>query len=85
VFERGDAQEGGVRPIHPDWEASPQWNSIFAVADCDATIDRAEVLGGCEIFVHTVPKHGRIGSVRDPGGAMFVIRGPVPSIAVSAV
>jgi predicted enzyme related to lactoylglutathione lyase len=83
VFKRGDVQEGGVLPIQPEWEASPQWNSIFAVADCDATIDRARLLGGSEIFVHTVPKHGRIGSVTDPGGAMFVIRGPVPSIVAS--
>jgi hypothetical protein len=38
----------------------------------------AETLGGSSIFVHTVPKHGRIGSLRDPGGAVFVIRGPMP-------
>ena len=54
------------------------WNAIFEVGDCDTTIEVAEQLGGAAIFVHTVPKHGRIGSVRDPGGASFVIRGPSP-------
>jgi predicted enzyme related to lactoylglutathione lyase len=78
VFKRGDVQEGGILPIGPDWEVSPAWNSIFAVADCDAALDRASALGGSVIFVHTVPKHGRIGSLRDPGGAVFVMRGPVP-------
>jgi predicted enzyme related to lactoylglutathione lyase len=78
VFTRGDVQEGGILPIGRDWGVSPTWNSIFAVADCDAVLERAKTLGGSAMFVHTVPKHGRIGSVRDPGGAVFVIRGPVP-------
>jgi predicted enzyme related to lactoylglutathione lyase len=78
VFKRGDVQEGGLLRIGHDWDVSPHWNSIFAVDDCDATIERAKALGGSEIFVHTVPKHGRIGSLSDPGCAVFVIRGPVP-------
>ena len=78
VFKRGDVQEGGILPIGRDWEVSPTWNSIFAVADCNAVLERAKALGGSVIFVHTVPKHGRIGSLRDPGGAVFVMRGPVP-------
>jgi uncharacterized protein len=78
VFRRGDVQEGGILPIERECGISPRWNSIFAVEDCDATIARAETLGGSEIFVHTVPKHGRIGGLSDPGGAVFVIRGPVP-------
>ena len=78
VMKRGDIQEGGILPIGRDWDVSPTWNSIFAVDDCDATIARAKALGGSSIFVHTVPKHGRFGSLRDPGGAVFVIRGPVP-------
>jgi predicted enzyme related to lactoylglutathione lyase len=79
VFKRGDVQEGGILPIGRDWEVTPTWNSIFAVDDCNAAIERAKTIGGSPVFVHTVPKHGRIGSLRDPGGAMFVIRGPVPS------
>jgi uncharacterized protein len=77
LFKRGDVQEGGTLPIGRDWGVSPSWNSIFAVDDCDTTIERAKPLGGSRIFVHTVPKAGRVGSLSDPGGAVFVIRGPV--------
>jgi predicted enzyme related to lactoylglutathione lyase len=80
VFRRGDVQEGGILPIDPDWRISPRWNSIFAMEDCDAAIERAKTLGGEPVFVHTVPKHGRIGVLCDPGGALFVIRGPVPAV-----
>jgi hypothetical protein len=77
VFRRGDVQEAGLLPIGRDWEVSPRWNAIFAVSDCDATLERAKALGGSTLFVHTVPKYGRIGSLSDSGGATFVIRGPV--------
>jgi uncharacterized protein len=77
VFKRGDVQEGGILPIGRDWGVSPRWNSIFAVDDCNATIERAKPLGGSTEFVHTVPRAGRIGVLSDPGGAVFVIRGPV--------
>ena len=78
VFKRGDVSEGGLLQIGHDWGVSPRWHSIFAVDDCDATVERAKPLGGSTSFVHTVPKHGRIGSLNDPGGALFAIRGPVP-------
>jgi predicted enzyme related to lactoylglutathione lyase len=78
-FKRGDVHEGGLLPIGPDWGVAPRWNSIFSVADGDATIQRTQTLGGCEIFSHTVPTAGRIGILTDPGGASFVIRGPVPA------
>jgi uncharacterized protein len=77
VFKRGEVQEGGLLPIGRDWGVSPRWNAIFAVSDCDATMECARALGGSTIFVHTVPKYGRIGSLCDSGGATFVIRGPV--------
>jgi predicted enzyme related to lactoylglutathione lyase len=83
VFTRGDVQEGGMLRIHDDWDLSPRWNPIFAVENCDATLAHAKTLGGATEFVHTVPKHGRIGSLNDPGGAVFVMRGPVPHIAAS--
>jgi predicted enzyme related to lactoylglutathione lyase len=80
VFRRGDVQEAGILPIGRDWDVSPRWNAIFAVSDCDATLERAKPLGGSTMFVHTVPKYGRIGSLSDSGGATFVIRGPVAAV-----
>src|SRR4029078_2856302 len=78
VFKRGDEQEGGILPIGHDWGVPPHWNAIFSLDDCDAAIERGKALGGRSLFVHTVPKTGRFGNVSDPGGAVFVIRGPVP-------
>ena len=80
VFRRGDVQEAGLLPIGRDWDVSPRWNAIFAVADCDATLERAKALGGSTLFVHTVPKYGRIGSLSDSGGATFVIRSAAPEV-----
>jgi len=78
VFERPGNQEGGLLQIQPGWEIEPTWNTIVSVDDCDATMSRAPALGGHTGFVHTVPKHGRIGSIVDPGGAFLALRGPVP-------
>jgi predicted enzyme related to lactoylglutathione lyase len=77
VFERDGTQEGGVLPIGRDWGVTPHWTSIFEVADCDGTLTRACDLGGSAGFVHTVPKHGRIGSLIDPAGTWCWLRGPV--------
>jgi len=77
VFERDGTQEGGVLPIGRDWGVKPHWNSIFEVTDCDATMNRACELGGSAGFVHTVPKHGRVGSLIGPGGAWCWLRGPI--------
>ena len=77
VFERDSTQEGGILPIGKDWGVTPHWNTIFEVEDCDATLARACELGGSTGFVHTVPKHGRIGSAIDANGAWTWFRGPV--------
>jgi predicted enzyme related to lactoylglutathione lyase len=78
VFKRGDVQEGGLLPMDPEWDINPVWNSIFAVNDCDATLEKANRLGASTTFVHTVPSSGRIGGFVDPGGASFLLRGAVP-------
>jgi uncharacterized protein len=77
VFKRGDVQEGGILKLDPEWNITPRWNSIFAVSDCDAMLERANRLGASTEFVHTVPTAGRIGGFLDPGGAAFLLRGPV--------
>jgi predicted enzyme related to lactoylglutathione lyase len=79
VFERPPTQEGGLNQIRPEWELAPVWLTTVAVNDCDQTMARACEIGGEAGFVHTVPKHGRIGSIFDPGGACLSLRGPVPA------
>jgi predicted enzyme related to lactoylglutathione lyase len=79
VFERLPTQEGGLNQIRPEWNMAPVWFTIIAVDDCDRTMTRACDTGGGGGWVHTVPKHGRIGSIFDPGGACLILRGPVPA------
>ena len=81
VFERPGNQEAGLLPIQPDWQIEPVWNTIVSIDDTDATMNRAPELGGRRGYVHTVPKHGRIGSIFDPGGALLALRGPVPAVS----
>ena len=79
VFERPGNQEGGLNQILPEWGMHPQWGTIVSVDDCDALYARACDLGGESAFIHTVPKHGRIGGIFDPHQAWIVMRGPVPA------
>jgi hypothetical protein len=79
VFERPPAQEGGMNQIRPEWDMTPVWFTFISVDDCDGTMTRACDIGGAAGWVHTVPKHGRIGSIYDPGGACLILRGPVPT------
>ena len=72
-------QEGGLNQIDPEWEMGATWLTFISVEDCDSTMARACDFGGESGFVHTVPKHGRIGMIVDPGGAALWLRGPVPA------
>jgi predicted enzyme related to lactoylglutathione lyase len=79
VFERPPTQEGGLNQIDPEWNMGPVWLTFISVEDCDGTMAHACGFGGEGGFVHTVPKHGRIGMIFDPGGAGLWLRGPVPA------
>jgi predicted enzyme related to lactoylglutathione lyase len=53
------------------------WMADFAVADADATVAKAQELGGGVLMPATDTPYGRFASLRDPQGAMFsVIRLP---------
>ena len=82
VFERPPTQEGGLNTIQPEWNLTPAWDTIVSVDDCDRTMARACGSGGEGGWVHTVPTHGRIGSIFDPGGACLTLRGPVPGAEI---
>jgi predicted enzyme related to lactoylglutathione lyase len=60
-----DAPEDGV-PAH--------WQTVFAVADCDAALAQVEELGGRALTgAMEVPSIGRFALVQDPVGATFQV------------
>ena len=81
AVEGPPTQEGGLNQIDPEWDMGPVWLTFISVDDCDGTMAHACDVGGESGFVHTVPKHGRIGMIVDPGGAVLWLRGPVPALS----
>ncbi|MCS0599879.1 VOC family protein [Streptomyces sp. LP11] len=76
-----DAMFGGMVPLAaaPDeTTAGPYWLPYFAVADTDATVERAQRLGGTvRTPATTVAGVGRMAKLADPDGVRFaVITGP---------
>lgn len=52
----------------------PNWGTYFTVNDCDASIEKAQELGGTIHFgPMDVPNVGRMAGITDPTGAMFSI------------
>jgi hypothetical protein len=56
-------------------EVPPHWNIYFATADVDATVAKAEELGGQSMFPPMDSPAGRLGGVADPQGARFSVIG----------
>jgi predicted enzyme related to lactoylglutathione lyase len=53
-------------------DVPPYWMPYFAVADVDATAERAAVLGATVVLPPTdVPDGPRLSVLRDPQGAVF--------------
>ncbi len=78
-----DAMFGGVVPLSGDpTEAggTPYWLPYFEVTDTDATVAKAQELGGTVRMPATeVPDVGRVAKLTDPYGARFaVIRSVTP-------
>ncbi|GGX91643.1 VOC family protein [Streptomyces anandii] len=72
-----DAMFGGIVPLGEDpveAEGGPYWLPYFEVTDTDATVARAEELGGTVRGAATdVPGVGRIARLADPSGARFAV------------
>jgi predicted enzyme related to lactoylglutathione lyase len=72
----GESGIAGVTPMPPGVpdEAPAFWNVSFAVADADATVARAEELGGSVIMpAMDMEGVGRVAGLADPYGAAFSI------------
>jgi uncharacterized protein len=76
VWELDGRAVGGMMPMIGDvWPADlpPHWMIYFAVEDCDASADRAAVLGGTVSVPPTSFPLGRFAVLNDPQGAVFSI------------
>jgi predicted enzyme related to lactoylglutathione lyase len=78
IFKTGEIGVGGMLEIpkgHGD--IPPHWLPYFAVADCDATVEKAKAAGG---IVHMtpveIPNVGRFAALADPQGAAFAVLKP---------
>jgi len=86
VLKRGDGKSpedsaGGIMPLLPRMGNMPaHWMPYFAVDDTDATVAKAQSLGG-KVYAPAmdIPKVGRFAVVGDPQGAAFAILRPDPS------
>jgi predicted enzyme related to lactoylglutathione lyase len=76
ILMLGEQGVGGVSPMPPGVpeEAPAFWNVSFAVADTDATVARAQELGGAVIMEPMdMEGVGRIAGLTDPYGAAFTV------------
>ena len=60
-------------------DTPPNWSTIFAIADHDATVARAKELGGTVLAEGMeLPEIGRLAVLQDPTGAVFQVLQPPP-------
>jgi len=80
VFKRGDAQAAGMMAQSPEMKGMPSaWTVYFSVANCDATVKKANELGGKTIApAMDIPNVGRFAWISDPQGAVFGILQAAP-------
>ncbi|MER5423519.1 VOC family protein [Streptosporangium roseum] len=65
--------ESGPR-VPPD--TPPHWLAYFAAEDVDATVARAEELGGTVVLPRTPAPRGPVAVLADPQSALFAVVGP---------
>jgi hypothetical protein len=72
-FSVGDRPNGGMMQIQAEWgDVPPHWGAYFAVADCDATCEKATTSGGTLLNgPQDIPEVGRFATLQDPQGAVF--------------
>jgi predicted enzyme related to lactoylglutathione lyase len=75
-FQVAGATVGGMMSMDgPQWPADlpPHWMVYFATADCDATVEKIEQLGGSVSVPPTDIPVGRFAIAADPNGAFFSV------------
>jgi uncharacterized protein len=60
-------------------DVAPNWSTVFAVANTDETVAKAEELGGTALIEGMdLPDIGRMAVLQDPTGAVFQVLQPPP-------
>ncbi|UCF19169.1 MAG: VOC family protein [Gemmatimonadota bacterium] len=74
-FHSGDRLAAGMIEIQDDWGVMPpNWAVYFAVADCEAALEKAKTLGGrVEVPAMDIEGVGRFAFLQDPQGAYFAV------------
>ena len=75
TFMLGETPVGGMMPISPDWgEVPPHWGVYFTVDNVDATVAKAQSLGGnVSVPAMDVETVGRFCGLVSPQGVMFYV------------
>lgn len=76
VFQVDGKGSAGMFRLHgPQMEGvPPNWTSYVSVSNCDATVARAQNLGGTVVVPpQDVPGTGRFAVLQDPTGAVFAV------------
>jgi predicted enzyme related to lactoylglutathione lyase len=76
VWQLGGKQIGGMMQMSDEFfpaEVPSHWSVCFAVADCDATVEKARALGAQIISEPMDMPIGRFAGMIDPQGAAFTI------------
>jgi hypothetical protein len=78
IVSRGGVDRGGL--THHGTDGVPShWLSYVRVTDPDATLARAEKLGGKQAWpCMDIPGVGRFGVIADPTGAVLAVMNPLP-------
>jgi uncharacterized protein len=71
TIQNGDANNGGMRNPQPG--EPPYWLVYFGTEDTDASVAKAEELGGKRVIDPFDFPAGRIGILQDPQGAVFAV------------
>jgi predicted enzyme related to lactoylglutathione lyase len=76
VWEVGGTQVGGMMQMTDEYfppEVPPHWGVCFAVADCDATVEKARELGATITYEPMNMSIGRFAGMIDPQGASLTV------------
>ena len=75
IFGNGDGMLGGLLRMTEEWGEMPShWSIYIQVEDVDATVEKAQSLGGKLCFpAFDAPSVGRIARINDAAGAGFYV------------